>query len=140
MSVLLASQTHVNWLNNSKSQRANGKHDEWEFTRLNIVLVGTALDRIVSIGIIWVRIFWVGIIMGGNFTGGSCPRGIYPWWGSSRREYSGWELSWVEIVLVGVILSGNFPGGNCPGCSYPGWELSGREFSCYFLLCSVHIY
>ena len=60
----------------------NGKHDEWEFTGLNIVWVGTKLDGIFWIGIILVGSFWVVIILGGNFPGGSYPRG----------ELSGWEL------------------------------------------------
>ena len=58
----------------TRSNNLNGKHDEWEFTRLDIIWVGTVLDRIFWIGIIRVEIFMVRIIMGGNFTGGS-----YPW-------------------------------------------------------------
>ena len=77
-----------------------GKHDEPKFTGLNIVWVGTILDRIFWITIIWVGTFKVGVILGGNFPGGS-----YPEW-----EFSGWELSWVRIFL-----GGGFPCGNCPG-------------------------
>ena len=60
----------------------NGKHDEWEFTGLNIVWVGTKLDGIFWIGIILMGSFWVVTILGGNLSGGSYPRG----------ELSGWEL------------------------------------------------
>ena len=35
----------------------NGKHDEWEFTGLNIVWVGIILDPIFWIGITQVGIF-----------------------------------------------------------------------------------
>ena len=62
----------------TRGNNLNSKHDEWEFTRLNIVWFGTVLDRIFWIGIIRVEIFRVGIIMGGNFTGGNCPGGSYP--------------------------------------------------------------
>ena len=66
----------------------NGKHDEWKFSRLNIVWVGTILDWIFWIGVIQVGIFWVGIsqigivrvgvILGGNFPGGNHPGSIFP--------------------------------------------------------------
>ena len=55
-----------------------GKHDEPEFTGLNILWVGTILDEIswiaiVRVGIFWVGIFQVGVILGGNFPGWSYP-------------------------------------------------------------------
>ena len=56
----------------------NGKHDGWEFTRLNIVWVGTVLDEIFWIGIIRIGIFWVVIILVGNFLGGNCLGGNHP--------------------------------------------------------------
>ena len=83
----------------ARGNHLNGKHYEWEFTRLNIVWVGTLLDGIFLIAIIRVGIFWVVIILSGNFLGRNCPGGSYPGW-----EFSGWELSWVGIFL----------GGNCP--------------------------
>ena len=84
-----------------------GKHDEQEFTGLNIVWVETILD-----GLFWIAIIRVGIFQVGIF----------------------YELSWVGvfqvwIFQVGVILSGNFPGGNYPCGSYPGWELSRWDLS-----------
>ena len=51
----------------------NGKHDEWEFTRQNIVWMETVFGGIFLIGIIRVGIFWVVINLGGNFPGGSYP-------------------------------------------------------------------
>ena len=75
-----------------------------KFTGLNIVWVGTILDRIFWIKIIRVGTFQVGIILGGNFPGGS-----YPEWEFSGWNLSGWELSW-----VGIFLFGGFPCGNCP--------------------------
>ena len=70
-----------------------GKHDEQEFTRLNIVWLGTILDRIFWIAIIRVGIVRVGDILDGNFL---------------LWEFSGWELS-----------GGNHPGGNFPCGSFP---------------------
>ena len=58
-------------LGNDTWNNLNGKHDELEFTRLNIVWVGTVLDEI-----FWMVIFWVVIILGANFPGGNCPVGI----------------------------------------------------------------
>ena len=87
----------------TRGNNLNGKHDEWEFTRLSTVWVGTVLDSIFWIRIIRVEIFRVGIIMGGNFPGGNCPGRSCPGW-----EFSGWELSW-----VGIYFGGSFPGGNC---------------------------
>ena len=69
------------------------KHDEWEFTRLNIVWVGTVLDGIFWIGINRVGIFWIVTILGGNFPGVNCPGGSYP----------GWEFSLVGIFRVGIV-------------------------------------
>ena len=97
----------------TRGNNLNGKHDEWEFTGLNIVCVGTILDGIFWIGIIRVGIFWV-LIIPGRVEGG------FGW------EMSRWELFWVVffqvgIVWVGVILSSNFPGGSFPCVSYPGW-------------------
>ena len=64
----------------------NGKQEEWKFSELNIVWVGTILDWIFWIGVIrvgnlWVGIFRmgivrVGVILGGNFPGGNWPVGI----------------------------------------------------------------
>ena len=62
----------------------NGKHEEWKFSWLNIVWVGTILDWIFWIGVILVVIFWVVIILGLNFPGETCPDGSYP-----GREFSG---------------------------------------------------
>ena len=59
------------------------KHDEQEFTRLNIVWVRFVLGGIFWIAIIRVGIIRVGVILGGNFLGGNYPGGSYP----------GWELS-----------------------------------------------
>ena len=60
-----------------------GKHDEQEFTRLNIVWVGTILDgifwiAIIRVGIFWAGIFQVGILLVGVILGGSFPGGSYP--------------------------------------------------------------
>ena len=97
----------------TRGNNLNSKHDEWEFTRLNIVWFGTVLDRIFWIGIIGVEIFRVGIIMVG--------------------------ILQVEIVQLGVILSGNFLGGSYPGWEFSlvgvfwvgivQWESSGWQFS-----------
>ena len=62
----------------TRGNNLNGKLDEWEFTRLNIVWLGTALDGIFWIGIICGEIFRVGIILGWNFAVGNCPGGSYP--------------------------------------------------------------
>ena len=59
----------------TRGNNLNGKHDEWEFTRLNIVWVGTVLDEIFWIGIIRVGISWMVIILGRNFSGWNCPGG-----------------------------------------------------------------
>ena len=72
-----------------------GKHDEQEFTGLNIVWVGTILNgifwiAIIRVGIFWLKIFQVGVILDGSFPGWN-----FLWWG-----FSGWELS-----------RGNRPGG-----------------------------
>ena len=80
-------------IGNNAWEWSYGKHDEQEFTGLNIVWVGTILDGIFWIAIIRVGIFQVGVILGGNFL----------WWGFSR-----WELS-----------GGNHPCGNFPGGSFP---------------------
>ena len=55
----------------------NTKHDEWKFSRLNIVWVGTILDWIFWIGVIQAGIVKVGVILGGNFPGGNHPGGIF---------------------------------------------------------------
>ena len=104
-----------------------GKHDEQEFTGLNIALVGTILDGVFWIAIIRVGIFWVGIFQVGVIVGGCFPGGSYP-----GQELSGWELSWVGTVRLGVILGANFPwwwfsgwglsGGNHPGGSFPSTQ------------------
>ena len=72
----------------------NGKHDEWKFSELIIVWVGTILDWIFLIGIIRLGNFWMGVILVGNFPGGNCMGGSYPVW-----EFR---------------IGANFPGGNCP--------------------------
>ena len=92
-----------------------GKHDEQEFTGLNIAWVGTILDRIFWIAINWVGIFCVGIfqvgvILGGSFPGENFPGGSYPGW-----EFSGWELSRWELYWKRIFFGGGFPDGNCPG-------------------------
>ena len=68
---------------NNAWEWSHGKHDEPEFTGLNIVRVGTTLDgifwiAIIRVGIFWVEIFQVGVILGGDFPGGNCPGGSYP--------------------------------------------------------------
>ena len=65
-------------IENNSWEWSYGKHDEQEFTGLNIAWAGTILDGIFWIAIIRVGIFQVGVILGGSFPGGSCP---------------GWELS-----------------------------------------------
>ena len=111
-----------------------GKHDEQEFTGLNIVWVGTILDRIFWIAIIRVEIFQVGIFQVGDILDGNFPGGSYPGW-----ELSGWELFWVGIVRVGVILDGKFlwwgfsvwelSGGNHPGGNFPGGSFPSTSFT-----------
>ena len=107
-------------IGNNAWEWSYGKHDEQEFTGLNIAWVGTILDRIFWIAIIRVGIFWVGIfqvgifqvgiILGRSFPNGNFPGGSYPGWEFSGWESSGWELSWMRIFFVG-----RFPGGNCLG-------------------------
>ena len=90
-------------IGNNAWEWSYGKYDEQEFTGLNIVWVGTILDRIFWIAIIRVGIFWVGVILGGNFPGGivrvgvildgNCPIGSYP----------GWEFSLVEVFRMGIV-------------------------------------
>ena len=87
----------VSW-ETTRGNNVNGKHDEWEFSRLNIFWVGTVLDRIFWIGIIRVGIFWVVIIVGGDFSCGSYP---------------GWEFCGQEL-FGGNQMGGNFPGGSFP--------------------------
>ena len=58
----------------------NSKHDEWGFTGLNIVWVGTILDGIFWIRIIRVVIVRVGVVLAGNLSGGNCPGETYPEW------------------------------------------------------------
>ena len=89
-------------IGNNAWEWSYGKHDEQEFTGLNIVWVETILDgifwiAIIRVGFFQVGVFQVGVILGGNFPGGDCPGGSYPGW-----KLSGWELSWVRISLVGV--------------------------------------
>ena len=81
---------------------SDSKHDEKEFTGLNIAWVGTILDGI----------FW-------NFLGGS-----YPGWEFSRWECSRWELSSMGIFRVGIVRMRVILDGNCPGGSYPECEFS----------------
>ena len=105
-------------IGNNAWEWSYGKHDEQEFTRLNIAWAGTILDRIFWIAIIWVGIFPVGVIVGGS----------YPGW-----EFSGWELPWVGIVRVSVILDDSFlwwgfSGWELSGGNHPGGKFSGRSF------------
>ena len=65
-------------IGNNAWEWSYGKHDEQEFTELNIVWVGTILNRIFWIAIIRVGIFQVGVILGGSFSGGNFPDGSYP--------------------------------------------------------------
>ena len=67
-------------IGNNAREWPYGKHDEQEFTELNIFLVGTILDRIFWIAIIRVGIFQVRVILGGSFPGGNFPGGSYPGW------------------------------------------------------------
>ena len=67
----------------TRGNNLNIKHDEWQFTRLNIVWVGTVLYGIFWIDIIQMGIFWVVIILVWNFLGGN----------SLGRSYAGWEFS-----------------------------------------------
>ena len=102
-------------IGNNAWEWSYGKHDEQEFTGLNIAWVGTILDRIfwiaiIRVGIFWVGIFQVGIILGRSFPNGNFPGGSYPGCEFSGWESSGWELSWMRIFFVG-----RFPGGNCLG-------------------------
>ena len=100
----------------TRGNNLNAKHDEWKFTRLNIVWVETVLDGIFSIGVIWMGIFCVVIILRGNFPGGNCPGGSYPGWELSGWEFSEWELSW-------ELPSRNHLGGNFPGRSFPSTQI-----------------
>ena len=99
-------------IGNNAWEWSYGKYDEQEFTGLNIVWVGTILDRIFWIAIIRVGIFWVGIF---------------------RVGLSGWELSWMGIVRLEVILGGNFlwwrfSGWELSGGNHPGWNFPGGSF------------
>ena len=78
---------------------SDSKHDEQEFTGLNIAWMGTILDGI----------FWN--FLGGNFSGGS-----YPGW-----EFSRWELSCVGIFRVGIVRVGVILGVNFPWWGFSGW-------------------
>ena len=96
-------------IGNNAWEWSYGKHDEQEFTGLNIVWVGTILDgifwiAIIRVGIFWVRIFQVGVILGGSFPSGNFPGGSYP----------GWEFSLVEVCWVGIVRGES-----------SGWEFSG---------------
>ena len=81
-----------------RGNHLNSKHDDSEFTRLNIVWVGNISDGIFWIGIMWVGIFWmeifeVGVVLVRVILGGNFP----------SLGFSGWELS-----------GGNHPGGSFP--------------------------
>ena len=94
-------------IGNNAWEWSYGKHDEQEFTELNIVWVGTISEGIFWIAIIrWEFSGWEfsrgGVILGENVLGGNCPSGSYHGW-----KLSGWELSWVRIFF-----GGDFPGGN----------------------------
>ena len=95
-------------IGNNAWEWSYGKHDEQEFTELNIVWVGTILNRIfwiaiIRVGTFWVGIFQVGVILGRNFPGGNCPGGSYP----------GWEFSLVGVFRVGIVQGKS-----------SGWEFS----------------
>ena len=90
-------------IGNNAWEWSYGKHDEQQFTGLNIVWEGTILHgifwiTIIRVWIFWVGIFRVGVIMGGNFPGGNCPSGSFRGCEFSRWELPRWELPWVEIV------------------------------------------
>ena len=55
----------------------NDKHDELEFTGLNVVWVVTILEKVFWIGIIQVAVACVIVILGGNFSSGKGPGGSY---------------------------------------------------------------
>ena len=101
----------------------DGKHDEWKFTELNIVWVGTIVNVIFWIGIIRVGISWVVIILDGSFLALYCPGDSYPGWEFSVWELPGWKLSWLGIFLGGIFRGGNCPVGiirsNFPGGTFP---------------------
>ena len=105
-------------IGNNAWEWSYGKHDEQEFTGLNIVWVGTILDgifwiAIIRVGILQVEIFLVEVILGGSFPDGNFPGGIvrvggilvgsFLWWGVFRVEtfrrslsgygFSRWEFS-----------------------------------------------
>ena len=97
---------HLDWIRTRKnsvfghfsgSDGLNGKHDEWEFTGLNIVWVITILDGLSWIGINWLGISWLVIILGGNFPGGNSPGGSFP-----GGNY------WVGIIRVTIFRVGVF--------------------------------
>ena len=72
-------------IGNNAWEWSYAKHDEQEFTGLNIVWVGTILGRIfwiaiIRVGIFWVGIFQVGTLQVGVILGGSFPSGSYPGW------------------------------------------------------------
>ena len=54
---------------------------------MKLLRVGTILDGMFKIGIIWVGIVRMVILLGENFPGGKCPGGSYP-----VSEFSRWEL------------------------------------------------
>ena len=69
-------------IGNNAWEWSYGKHDEQEFTELNIVWMGTISDRIfwiaiIRVGIFRVGIFQVGVILGESFRGGNFTGGSY---------------------------------------------------------------
>ena len=81
----------------------NGKRDEWKFSELIIVWVGTILDWIFLIGIIRVGNFWMGVILGGNFPGGNCMGGSYPVWKFRIGGNCPVGIIWVAILTERII-------------------------------------
>ena len=107
-------------IGNNAWEWSYGKHDEQEFTALNIVWVGTILDRIFWIPIIRVGIFWVGIFQVGTFQVGAILDGNFLWW-----RFSGWELS----------------GENHPGGSFPSTLFVYSDSAIQFdLSCTLHFF
>ena len=73
---------------------------------MKLLPVGTILEGMLQIAIIWVGIVRMVILLGENFPGGTCSGGSYPSW-----EFSRWELSDVNHLSRAFpeqsLLSGN---------------------------------
>ena len=100
-------------IGNNAWEWSYGKHDEQEFTGLNIVWVGTILDGIFWIAIIRVGIFQVGIFQVGIFRVGTVWVRVI-----LGGSYPRWEFSLLGIFRVGIVRGES-----------SGWEFSGWEFS-----------